>query len=189
MNVLPNTATKKGVSPKGVSRRWPLYTLVAAALAALALSAEAFLRAENFSPGEEIFSPGIQDVAVSDQNSLYPPPDTGRFEERPRTVFVYLSVEDLPSGEDMEARVERVESGSAFALFFGQGVGLEALDEQEDHLRKGPNGSTGIVKFALRTRSGEPMPPGNYTVDIYGPGTTGEESGAVVAARKFFVVE
>ena len=58
MNVLPNTATK-GASPKGVSRRWPLYALVAAALAALALGVEAFLRAENFSPGEEIIAPGI----------------------------------------------------------------------------------------------------------------------------------
>ncbi len=185
--MLPNTATK-GARPKGVSRRWPLYALVAAVLAALALGVEAFLRAENFSPGEEIVASGIQDVAVSAQNSLYPPPDTGRFEEPPGTVFVYLSVEDLPSGEDMEARVERVESGSAFSLLFGRGAGLEALDEQEDHLRKGPNGVTGIVKFVLKTSSGEPMPPGNYTVDVYGPGIAGEEDG-VVAARKFFVVE
>jgi hypothetical protein len=36
----------------------------------------------------------------------------------------------------MEARVQRVESDLVFALFFGQGVGLEALYEQEDHLRK-----------------------------------------------------
>ena len=188
MNVLPNTATK-GVRPKDVSRRWPLYVLVAAALAALALSVESFLKAESFSPGEEIVSPGIRDVSVSAENSLYPPPDTGRFEGPPGTVFVYLSVEDLPSGEDMEARVKRVESGSVYALFFGQGVGLEALDEQEDHLRKGPDGATGIVKFALKTRSGEPVPPGNYTVEVYGPGTTGEEGAAAMAARKYFVVE
>ncbi len=187
MNVLPNTATK-GVRPREVIRRWPLYVLVAAALAALALGVESFLRAESFSPGEEIVSPSIRDVSVSAENSLYPPPDTGRFESPPGTVFVYLSVEDLPSGEDMEARVKRVDSGSAFALFLGQGVGLEALDEQEDHLRKGPDGATGIVKFALKTGSGEPVPPGNYTVVLYGPGTAGEE-GAAVAARKFFVVE
>ena len=186
--MLPNTATR-GVRPKEVSRRWPLYVLVAAALAALALGVEAFLRAENFSPGEEILSPGIQDVAVSTENSLYPPPDTDHFEEPPGTVFVYLSVQDLPSGEDMEARVERVESGSAFALLFGRRSGLEALDEQEDHLRKGPNGATGIVKFVLKTSSGEPMPPGNYTVDVYGSETISEEGSPGVAARKFFVVE
>ena len=40
------------------------------------------------------------------------------------------------------------------------------------------------MKFALKTESGELMPPGNYTVDIYGP----EDEGAMVA-RKFFVVE
>ena len=188
MSVLPNTATK-GARPKEVIRRWPLYVLVAAVLAALALGVESFLRAESFSPGEVIVSPSIRDVSVSAENSLYPPPDTGRFEGPPGTVFVYLSVEDLPSGEDMEARVKRVDSGSAFALFLGQEVGLEALDEQEDHLRKGPDGATGIVKFALKTGSGGPMPPGNYTVEVYGPGSTGEEGAAAVAARKYFVVE
>ena len=180
MTALPNTT-----SSKEAGRRWPLYVLVAIVLVALTLGVEAFLRAENFSPGEEIVSPSIRDVSVSAENSLYPPPDTGRFEGLPGTVFVYLSVEDLPSGEDMEARVKRVDSGSAFALFLGQEVGLEALDEQEDHLRKGPDGATGIVKFALKTESGEPVPPGNYTLDVYGPGA---ENGAV-AARKFFVVE
>ena len=180
--MLPNTT-------KGAVRRWPLYALVAAALAALALGVEAFLRVESFSPGEEIISPGIQDIAVSEEDGLYPPPDTSRFEARPDAIFVYLSVEDLPSGEDMEARVQRAESGSVFSLFFGRGDGLEALDEQEDHLRKGENGATGVVKFALKTSSGEPVPPGNYTVDVYGPGTASQEDAAAVAARKFFVVE
>jgi hypothetical protein len=47
MSVLPNTTNK------GTGRRWPLYALVAAALVALVLYVEAFLRAETFSPGEE----------------------------------------------------------------------------------------------------------------------------------------
>ena len=182
MTVLPNTSTK------GARRRWPLYALAVVALAALALGVEAFLRAENFSPGKEIVSPGIRDIAASTEDGLYPPPDTNRFEERPEIVFVYLSVEGLPSEEDMEAHVERVGSGSVFSLLFGRGTELEATDEQEDHLRKGENGATGVVKFALKTRSGEPVPPGNYTVDIYGPGGTSGEDRAV-AARKFFVVE
>jgi len=33
---------------------------------------------------------------------------------------VYLSVEDLSSGEEMEARVERAESDSIFSLSFGR---------------------------------------------------------------------
>lgn len=179
---LPDTATK------GAGRRWPLYVLVMATLVALALGVEAFLRAENFSPGEEIISAGIRDVAVSAENSLYPPPDTGRFEGRPETIFVYLSVEGLPAGEDMEARVRREQTGSAFSLFYRRGAGIEALDEQENHLSKGENGVTGVVKFALKTGSGEPMPPGNYTVDVYAPGAASDEDGAV-AVRKFFVVE
>ena len=182
MTVLPNTTTK------GAGRRWPLYALVTLALVALALGVEAFLRAEKFSPGKEIVSPGIRDIAVSTEDDLYPPPDTNRFEERPEIVFVYLSVEGLPSEEDMEAHVERVGSGSVFSLLFGRGTELDATDEQEDHLRKGENGITGVMKFALKTSSGEPIPPGNYTVDIYIPETTsGEDS--TVAARKFFVVE
>ncbi len=179
--MLPNTTTTKGVD-----RRWPLYVLVAVALAALALGVEAFLRAENFSPKEEIVSPGVRDITVSEVNGLYPPPDTGRCTAPPETVFVYLSVEDLPGVEDMEARAERVGSGSVFSLIIGRGAENELLDEQEDQLSGGENGSTGIVKFALKTRSGDPVPPGNYTVEIYGPGTV---EGEVVAARKFFVVE
>jgi hypothetical protein len=41
---------------------------------------------------------------VNAENSLYPPPDVGRLEGPPETVFVYLSVEELRSGEDMEVR-------------------------------------------------------------------------------------
>jgi hypothetical protein len=50
------------------------------------------------------------------------------------TVFVYLSVEELPTEEDMEARVERVAFGSIFSLIFSPGPSIETLDEQEDQL-------------------------------------------------------
>lgn len=163
-----------------------MYVLVAVALVALALGVEAFLRAENFLPGEEV-SPGVRDVVVSPENSLYPPPDTAHFEGPPETIFVYLSVEELPSVEDMEAQVERVGSGSVFSLLLDRGAGIEVLDEQEDQLSTGENGATGIMKFALKTTSGEPVPPGNYTVEVYGPGATGGEY--AVAARKLFVIE
>lgn len=98
-----------------------MYVLVAVALVALALGVEAFLRAENFLPGEEV-SPGVRDVVVSPENSLYPPPDTAHFEGPPETIFVYLSVEELPSVEDMEAQVERVGSGSVFSLLLDRGL-------------------------------------------------------------------
>lgn len=44
------------------------------------------------------------------------------------------------------------------------------------------------MKFALKTKFGEPVPPGNYTVDVYGPESASQED-TTVAARKFFVVE
>ncbi len=179
MSVLPNTTTK------GADRRWPLYALLAVVLLGLALSVEAFLRAEGFSPRDEILSSAVLDLVVSEEDSLYPPPDINRFEAPPETIFVYLSVEGLPSGEDIEAQVQRTESVSFYALFIGGESDLEILDEQEDLLSTGENGARGIMKFALKTRSGEPIPPGNYTLDIYAPGATGEGE---VAAHKSFVV-
>lgn len=181
MSALPNTTTTKGTN-----RRWPVYVLVAVFLAALVVGVEAFLRAENFSVVEEISSPAVRDITVSTEDSLYPPPDEDRFDGETETVFVYLSVERLPPGEDMEARLQRVESGSMFSLLFSPGPGIEVRDEQEDQLSSGSNGATGILKFALQTRSGGPMPPGNYTVEIHGSGSAG--AGAM-AARKSFVVE
>lgn len=177
MTALPNTKTR------GTGRRWPLYALVAVALVALGLVVESFLRAEDFTPGEEIISPSIRDVAVSAENSLYPPPDANYFGERPRTVYVYLSVEDLPTGEDMRARVERSGTGSALSLLRGRDGEIEAVDEQEDQLSSGGEGggASGIVKFALRSRSGDPIPSGNYSVEI-------SDAAGEPAVRKLFVV-
>ena len=51
-----------------------------------------------------------------------------------------MSVEELPSVEDIEAQVERAGSGSMFSLLFDRGAGIEVLDEQEDQLSTGENG-------------------------------------------------
>ena len=56
-------------------------------------------------------------------------------------------------------------------------------------MRKGTSGATGVVKFTLRTKAGEPVPTSNCTVNVYGSGTVTQEDGHTVAARKFFVVE
>lgn len=183
MTVLPNTKTR------GAGRRWPLFVLVAVALLALWILVESFLRSENFTPGEEISSLSIKDVSVSADDSLYPPPDVNYFGERPERIYVYLSVEDLPTGEDMRARVQRSGSRSALSLLFGREDGIEAVDEQEDQLSSGGSagGSSGVVKFALQASSGEPIPPGNYTVEILG--APGGEAEAEPSARKLFVVQ
>ena len=57
--MLPETATKK------VDRRWPGYVLAAMGLAALLLVVAALVRGEGFTPGEELYAPGFEDVAVS----------------------------------------------------------------------------------------------------------------------------
>lgn len=190
MTALPETRSR------GAGRRWPLWVLVLVALVALALLVEAFLRAENFSPGEEVRSPGIRNIAVSDKDALYPPTDVGRFTSPPEVVFVYLSVENAPADKDMEVRVRRSASASAFALLFRREPEVIAVDEQEDQFSGGEGGgASGVVKFALKTRSGEPVPPGNYTLEIYGlpadsgDGGSGEGSGERPAVRKSFVVE
>ncbi len=176
---------------RGAGRRWPLWVLAAVVLVALALLVEAFLRAEEFSPGEKILSPSIRDVTVSDEDALYPPANVGRFESPPETVFVYLNVEGAPGEEDMEVRVERSENAPAFALLFGREPEVVAVDEQEDQLSSDESGASGIVKFALESRSGGPVPPGNYTLEVYGPPVEdpGGSPGERAAVRKFFIVE
>jgi len=181
VSVIPKTTTKaKG--PRSL-RQWPLWLLVALGLVALALVVEAFLRGEDFAPGEEITSPAVRDVAVSAENSLYPPPDVGSFGWRPETIYVYLSVEDLPLAERdaLRATVERTGSRPAFALLSGGNDDLVLSDSGEDRIERGENGATGVVKLVLKTRSGEPLPPGNYTVAV----ADGEGPPAV---RKLFAV-
>jgi hypothetical protein len=65
-------------------------------------------------------------------------------------------------------------------LLLGGRDRLEVSDGQEEHLGPSAGGVAGVVKFAVRTESGDPLPAGNYTVSIY--------SGGDVAAKKYFVV-
>ncbi len=177
MRVLPETATRTKVV-----RRWPGYVLAVLSLVALVLVAVALLSDESFSPGEELYAPGFEGVAVSTRDTSYPASDVLRFDGSPEVVYVYLVVEDLPSGRNLEARVERSGRQSALAWLLEGGDGLEVSDEQEEHLRPSGGGVSGVVQFAVRTESGGPLPAGNYTVSIHGT-----ESGGA-AARKYFVI-
>ena len=74
------------------------------------------------------------------ESSLHPPPDVGRLEGPPEAVFVYLSVEELPSGEDMEVRAKGMRwrparsswsrSNLGSALLSGPFGGAEASRQQ-----------------------------------------------------------
>jgi hypothetical protein len=176
--VLPETATRK------VDRRWPRYALAVMGLAALLFVA--LLRGGTFSPGEELQAPGFEDVAVSTEDALYPSSDVLRFDDRPEVVYVYLAVEDLPAGSNLEARVERSGRRSALSWLLAGGDNLEVSDEQVEHLGPSGDGVSGVVQFAVRAESGEPLPAGNYTVSIYAASEEKGTGGA--AARKYFVI-
>ena len=182
MKVLPETATRK------VARRWPGYVLAVMGLTALSLVAMALLRGGSFSPGEELYAPGFRDVAVSTADTAYPPSDVLRLEAGPEVVYVYLTVENLARGSDLEARVERSGRRSALSwLLPARSESLAVSDEQAEHLGPSDEGVSGVVKFAVRAESGGPLPAGNYTVSIYAaPGETGA-GGA--AAKKYFVIQ
>jgi hypothetical protein len=177
MRVLPETATRKLVE-----RRWPGYVLAALGLAALVLVAVALLRDESFSPGEELYAPGFEGVAVSTRDTSYPASDVLRFDRGPEVVYVYLAVEDLPEGRNLEARIERSGQQSALTWLLAGGDGLEISDGGEEHLRPSGGGVSGVVQFAIRAESGGPLPGGNYTVSVYG------SEGGDAAVRKYFVI-
>jgi hypothetical protein len=179
--VLPDTATKK------IDRRWPGYALAAMGLAALLLVAATLVRGESFTPGEELSAPEVEDVAVSTADTSYLPSDVLRFDGRPEVLYVYLAVEDLPRGRDLQARVERSRRQSVLSWLLTGGDGLEVSDGQEEHLGPSGGGLSGVVKFAVRAESGEPLPAGDYTVSIYA--SEGGTGAAQAAAKKYFVIQ
>ena len=180
MSLLPETATRKG------DRRWPWYVLAAMAIAALSFVGVELLRGGGFSPGEEMNAPGFEDIAVSAENTSYPASDVLRFDERPEVLYVYLVVEDLQGGRNLEARIERSGTQSLMGWLLEGGDDLEVSDEQEELLRPSGDGVSGVVQFVVRTASGEPLPAGDYTVSVYArqDGAAAREA----AARKYFVI-
>jgi hypothetical protein len=179
VSALPDTATKK------THRRWPGYALAAIGLAALLFAAVALIHESSFSPGEELYAPGFEDIAVSTEDTSYPASDALRFELRPEVVYVYLAVEDLPRDSDLEARVEHSSRESALSRLLGGGESIEVLEGEQ--LGPSGDGVSGMVKFAVRAEAGELLPAGNYTVSIYaGPERTESRD---LAAIKYFVIQ
>ena len=132
-----------------------------------------------------MISPGAEDIAASPEDTAYPSSDTLRFDDGPEVVYVYLRVEDLATNEDLEARAERTSRTSVMGRLLG-GSDLRVVDEGEEQLAMSGSGVSGVVKFAVRSGSGRPLPPGNYTVAVYAASGGAGESGAV--AKKYFVV-
>ena len=159
--------------------------LAALGLGVVLLAAAVSLWPDNFSPGEDLISPGAQDIAVSREDTTYPNSDALRFDERPEVVYVYLRVEDLDDGDDLGARVGRTAKDSVVGRLLGDG-GLRVVDRSEEPLGVSGDGVSGVLKFAVRPGSGGRLPAGNYTVEVYNVSGGAERPGAV--ARKYFVV-
>ena len=181
MNVLPDTTTDKTGDRRSAGPVLAAVCFVLLLLLVVVLS----LGPRDFSPGEELISPGAEDIAVSPEDTTYPNSDRLRFDDGPEVVYVYLRVEDLAADGDLEARVERTSRTSALGYLLG-GSDVRVVDEDEERLGVSGGGVSGVVKFAVRPESGGRLPPGNYTVGIYAPGPAGSTSTTV--ARKYLVV-
>jgi hypothetical protein len=160
--------------------------LAAVGFGVLLLAAVLSVWQADFSPGEELISPGAKDIAVSQDDKVYPTSDRLRFDGGPEVVYVYLRVEDFATYEDLEARVGRTSRVSALGRLLGGGGELVVSKEGEERLSVTYGGAAGVVKFAVRSGSGGRLPSGNYTVAVYAAsGGAGENS---VVARKYFEV-
>ena len=181
MNKLPNTTTGKS---RDRYRVGPV--LAAVCFGVLLVAAVVSVWPRDFSPGEELISPGAKDIAVSQEDKVYPTSDRLRFDRGPEVVYVYLRVEDFATYEDLEARVRRASRVSAFGRLLDRGGELVVSKEGEERLSVTYGGASGVVKFAVRPVSGGRLPPGNYTVAVYAASGGAGQNGVV--ARKYFVV-
>lgn len=132
-----------------------------------------------------MISPGAKDIAVSQEDKVYPTSDRLRFGGGSEVVYVYLRVEDFAAYEDLEARVGRTSRVSALGRLFGGGGEHVVSKEGEERLSVTYGRASGVVKFAVRPGSGRRLPAGDYTVAVYAVSGGDENS---VVARKYFVV-
>ncbi len=132
-----------------------------------------------------MISPGAKDIAVSQEDKVYPTSDRLRFGGGAEVVYVYLRVEDFAAYEDLEARVGRTSRVSALGRLFGGGGEHVVSKEGEERLSVTYGRASGVVKFAVRPGSGRRLPAGDYTVAVYAVSGGDENS---VVARKYFVV-
>lgn len=181
MTSLPTTTKRDDPERKRVSG----YLTGAVVVVGLAVLVWVFSAGTGFEPGEMLEAEGVKDVAVSEEDTLYPPSDVLRFSEAPAVVYVYVAVEGWPSGTNLDASVKRSGRESVLGWLFSGAGDIEVVDEQEDQLTPAEKGVAGVIKFALRTRSGESLPAGNYTIVIRRSGTDVENS---EVARKLFVI-
>ncbi len=152
--------------------------LASAALLAAGLFAAMVTGRDDFTPGEEIQAPGIEDIAAGTGDASFPRRDSSRFEGGTEVVRVYLRVEDLPPGR-LTAAVERSGRASAVSRLFGERVRADGGGEERLSVSEG--GVSGVVAFEVRAEGA--LPAGEYTVEVRSGG-----AGGAMLARKYFLV-
>ncbi|CAA9420280.1 hypothetical protein AVDCRST_MAG82-1377 [uncultured Rubrobacteraceae bacterium] len=180
MNLFPDTTTG---SAKDRHASGPVLAAVCCGL--LLVAAAVSLWPGDFSPGEEVISAGAEDIAVSREDAAYPTSDTLRFDGRPEVLYVYLRVEGFAPDGDFGARVDRRTRTSVLGRLLG-GDGLRVVQGGAEPLGASGGGVSGVLKFAVRPRSGSHLPAGDYTVEVYNAAGGAERGNPV--ARKYFVV-
>ncbi len=175
VRLIPDTRSK------GPRRRWPDVALLLLGVVAVSLLVTAFLRSQDFSPGEEVRSESVEEVAASLEDTVYPPRDILLFDGGPEVVYVYLAVRDLDPDARFEASVERSGHAAPIRSLLGAGGGLRVVEGGEEQLAPSEDGVSGVVKFEVRGDGGARLPAGNYVVDTRINGT--------VAASKRFVIQ
>ena len=170
-------------APKDPVRWWLIVLTALLGTLVLALLLVNAWRGWGLPQGEGSNGSGVENIVISAEESPYLPADAARFGHRPGTVYVYVVVRRMPSGERLRVRVERESADSVIGRIFPTDRGGFAIQPLES--RPGPGEDLDVIRFALGARSGETLPPGRYTVSVY---RESREKGSGPAARKFFQI-
>lgn len=176
---LPQTA-----SPKDPVPWWPVILSAVLGMLVISLLATSAWRTLGSHPGKEMNADGVDGVVVSDERSKYLPPDVERFGARPDTVYVYVVVRRMPSGERLRVEVERERTDSVLDSIISDGGGAVVLRSLET--LPGPGENLDVARFSLGERSGEALSPGRYTVSVYRK--SGGREGEEMVARRIFQI-
>jgi hypothetical protein len=181
MRSLPETAHDRSTRQRVY---WPVVALVGILIVVFVTGVTSLFRGGGgFTPGESRTSTGVQDIVVSGEDSLYPPPDVDTFSVSPEVLRVYLIVEGMSDGR-LEASVVRADRATVLSWLFVSGGELEVGGEAEERLVRDGGKVSGMIKFSIRSASGEPVSPGDYTVSVSQAG--GERP---IATKSFVVSE
>lgn len=181
MRVPPQTARKDGRKKRPA---WLLPAIVGLLGLVLVVGIlRVLLDGAGFEVGEKTPGDGVEDIVVSGEDTLYPPPDVETFSVAPAALHVYLVVEGL-AADELEASVERSGRATVVSWVLSEPSELEVGDEREERLVRDGGSVSGLIKFSIRSPSGDTITPGDYTVRVQSA-----TNDTLVAEKSFVVLE